>query len=125
MIVIAIATVTFSITTWALAILGIWFGCLHRCEHLPVWDTVVNLIIHNYILFTYRLLRHPNIESLIGVSLDETPIYLITEYMAKGVLMDYIRAHGRAVISKSSLYEFAKHICKAMVYLESKNLVHR
>ena len=80
-------------------------------------------IIHN--LFTYRLLRHPNIEPLIGVSLDETPIYLITEYMAKGALVDYMRAHGRTVISKSSLLEFAKHICNAMVYLESKNLVHR
>ena len=28
-------------------------------------------------------LRHPNLVCLIGVSLDELPIYLITEYMAK------------------------------------------
>ena len=28
-------------------------------------------------------LRHPNLVSLIGISLDENPIYLITEFMAK------------------------------------------
>ena len=28
-------------------------------------------------------LRHPNLVSLIGVSLDEEPFYIITEYMAK------------------------------------------
>ena len=78
-------------------------------------------------LFIYRLLRHPNVESVIGVSFDITPgpIYLVTEYMANGALLDYVRSRGRAVITRSRLYEFAKHICKAMVYLESKNLVHR
>ena len=79
--------------------------------------------MHNF--FTYRFLHHPNIESLIGVSLDEAPIYLITEYMAKGDLVDYVRSRGRAIITISNLFEFAKQICKAMIYLESKHLVHR
>ena len=62
---------------------------------------------------------------LIGVSLDEMPVYLITEYMAKGSLVEYLRSRGRAVISKQNLLDFARHICKAMVYLESKSFVHR
>lgn len=111
-----------SIVAWTLSILGIWSGLLPRSGHFPVFDTMIKSCT---ILFTYRSLRHPNVESLIGVSLDITPIYLITEYMAKGALLDYVRSRGRAVITRSSLYEFAKHICKAMVYLESKNLVHR
>lgn len=70
-------------------------------------------------------LRHPNLVCLIGVSLDEMPVYLITEYMAKGSLVEYLRSRGRAIISKQNLLDFARHICKAMVYLESKSFVHR
>ena len=32
---------------------------------------------------TFSSLRHPNLVCLIGISLDDNPIYLITEYMAK------------------------------------------
>ena len=73
----------------------------------------------------YRSLRHPNLVCLIGVSLDEMPVYLVTEFMAKGSLVEYLRSRGRAIISKQNLLDFAKHICKAMVYLESKSFVHR
>jgi len=30
-----------------------------------------------------RELRHRNLVSLIGVSIDATPVYIVTEYMAK------------------------------------------
>lgn len=52
-------------------------------------------------------------------------MYIITEYMAKGDLQEYLRSRGRAIITKSNLLEFAKHICEAMVYLESMSFVHR
>ena len=63
--------------------------------------------------------------SLIGVSLDDHPIYLVTEYMAKGSLVDYLRSRGRAVISKDNQLNFARNVCSGMVYLESKNFIHR
>ena len=86
---------------------------------------MVKLCTICFIPVSYRSLRHPNLELLIGVSLDETPIYLVTEYMAKGDLVDYVRSRGRAVITNSTLFGFAEHICKAMVYLESMNFIHR
>lgn len=70
-------------------------------------------------------LRHNNLVCLIGVSLDESPIYLVTEYMAKGSLVDYLRSRGRAVVTKQNQLDFARDICKGMVYLESQNFVHR
>jgi len=70
-------------------------------------------------------LRHSNLVCLIGVSLDSNPIYLVTEYMAKGSLVDYLRSRGRAVISKQNQLDFAKDVCKGMVYLESRSFVHR
>ena len=39
--------------------------------------------------------------------------------------MDYLRSRGRAVISKQNQLDFARHVCKGMVYLESQNFVHR
>lgn len=60
-------------------------------------------------LFFHRTLRHPNLVGLIGVSLDEPPIYLVTEYMGKGSLQEYLRCRGRAVISKQNLLDFSKY----------------
>ncbi len=57
--------------------------------------------------------------------MDESPIYLVTEFMAKGSLVDYLRSRGRAVVTKQNLLDFARDICKGMVYLESQNFVHR
>ena len=55
-----------------------------------------------------RTLRHPNLVSLIGVSLDNQPIYLVTEFMAKGSLVEYLRSRGRSVISQQNLIQFSK-----------------
>lgn len=55
-------------------------------------------------------LSHPNLVGLIGVSLDDQPIYLVTEYMAKGSLEQYLRSRGRAVITKQNQLDFAKYV---------------
>ena len=55
-----------------------------------------------------RMLQHPNLVALIGVSLDGSPIYLVTEFMAKGSLVEYLRCRGRAVVTKPHLLTFAK-----------------
>lgn len=70
-------------------------------------------------------LRHRNLVSLIGVSLDKSPIYIVTEFMAKGSMVDYLRSRGRAVISKQNQLDFARDVCNGMKYLESRNVVHR
>ena len=96
------------------------FQGVGSCLHGTLYGKIMTICF-----ISYRSLQHPNLERLIGVSLDETPIYLVTEYMAKGDLTNYVRSRGRAIITNSNLFEFAKHICKAMVYLESKNFIHR
>ncbi|XP_003386644.1 PREDICTED: tyrosine-protein kinase CSK-like [Amphimedon queenslandica] len=70
-------------------------------------------------------LSHPNLVQLIGVSVDSTQICLVTEYMGKGSLEQYLRSRGRAVITKQNQIDFAKHVCSGMVYLESHNFIHR
>ena len=70
-------------------------------------------------------LSHPNLVKLIGVSVDEKPVYIITEFMEKGSLIEYLRSRGRSVIQKSHQIGFAQHVCSGMAYLEHKDLVHR
>ena len=70
-------------------------------------------------------LRHPNVVQLIGVSLDEKPVFIVTEFIEKGPLVDYLRLQGRAVIRKKEQLGFARDVADGMAYLESKNLIHR
>ncbi|XP_069137994.1 tyrosine-protein kinase CSK-like isoform X2 [Argopecten irradians] len=69
-------------------------------------------------------LRHPNLVQLIGVVLGEN-ILIVTEFMGKGNLVEYLRSRGRSVITKKDQIDFATDTCSAMQYLESKNLAHR
>ncbi|KAJ8304367.1 hypothetical protein KUTeg_017950 [Tegillarca granosa] len=68
--------------------------------------------------------RHPNLVQLIGVVIADT-IQLVTEFMGKGNLVEYLRSRGRSVITKKDQINFSIDTCSGMQYLESKALVHR
>ncbi|XP_074601513.1 C-terminal Src kinase [Brevipalpus obovatus] len=70
-------------------------------------------------------LRHANLVQLMGVVFDGANIYLVTEFMAKGSLVDYLRSRGRLHVTKRDQIDFATHACAGMAYLESKHVVHR
>ncbi|KAM3842506.1 tyrosine-protein kinase CSK-like [Diretmus argenteus] len=71
-------------------------------------------------------LRHDNLVQLLGVILEETgSLFIVTEYMSKGSLVDYLRSRGRTVIGADSLLKFSLDVCEAMEYLEENNFVHR
>ena len=55
-----------------------------------------------------RTLQHPNLVKLIGVvpNSDKTEISLVTEYMPKGSLLDYLMSRGRNVLTKFELLKF-------------------
>jgi c-src tyrosine kinase len=52
-------------------------------------------------------LRHPNLVELLGVVLGDV-IYIVTEFMSKGSLVDYLRTRGRSVIAASDQIRFAR-----------------
>lgn len=59
------------------------------------------------VFYLCRSLRHPNLVQLIGVVVGEI-IILVTEFMDKGSLVEYLRSRGRAVITKKQQIEFAR-----------------
>lgn len=70
-------------------------------------------------------LRHANLVQLLGVVFDGPAIYLVTEYMGKGSLVDYLRTRGRQHVTKKDQINFATDTAAGMAYLESKHVVHR
>ncbi|CAG7702927.1 unnamed protein product [Allacma fusca] len=70
-------------------------------------------------------LRHPNLVQLLGVVLEGRNIYLVTEYMSKGSLLDYLRSRGRLHVTKTDQINFAYDTCAGMEYLEKRRVVHR
>jgi len=70
-------------------------------------------------------MQHENLVRLIGVAVASNPIMIVSEFMAKGCLLDFLRSRGRAVITGAVQLGFTKDICAAMLFLEQKNFVHR
>ena len=56
-----------------------------------------------------RTLKHRNLVELSGVSLGE-PIYIVTEFMGRGSLVDYLRSRGRTVVTKKDQINFARWV---------------
>ncbi|KAI5726053.1 hypothetical protein M8J77_023263 [Diaphorina citri] len=70
-------------------------------------------------------LRHENLVELLGLVLNGKHILLVTEFMAKGSLVDYLRSRGRQHVTAKHQIHFALDTCSGMEYLESRKVVHR
>ncbi|XP_003742915.1 tyrosine-protein kinase Src64B [Galendromus occidentalis] len=70
--------------------------------------------------------RHDKLVSLYAVCSKEEPIYIITEYMSNGSLLEYLRKQDeKTKVKLPVLIDMAAQIASGMQYLESKQLIHR
>ncbi|XP_020660304.2 tyrosine-protein kinase BTK isoform X1 [Pogona vitticeps] len=69
-------------------------------------------------------LSHEKLVQLFGVCTKERPILIVTEYLSKGCLLNYLR-DNRSSFQATELLEMCKDVCEAMEYLESKQFLHR
>ena len=76
---------------------------------------------HKFFLYPVLLLLliHP------GVCTREKPIYIITEYMPLGNLLEFLRQADKAELPPVTLIYMASQVAAAMRYLEGKNFIHR
>ena len=71
-----------------------------------------------------KKLKHQNLIQLYGVCTKEGPIYIITELMKHGSLLEYLRGDGRS-LKLPQLINMGAQIASGMAYLEEKNYIHR
>mmetsp|Transcript_98001 Transcript_98001/g.136130 ORF Transcript_98001/g.136130 Transcript_98001/m.136130 type:complete len:514 (+) Transcript_98001:198-1739(+) len=71
-----------------------------------------------------KKLRHPKLIQLYAVCTDGEPIYIVTELMKHGSLLDYLHDKGRA-LKLPQLVDMAAQIAAGMAYLEAQNYIHR
>ncbi|KAK5647289.1 hypothetical protein RI129_002181 [Pyrocoelia pectoralis] len=71
-----------------------------------------------------KKLRHQKLIQLYAVCTMEEPIFIITELMKNGSLLDYLQGKGK-VLKLQQLIDMAAQIAAGMAYLESQNYIHR
>uniref|UniRef100_A0A6J0V0S4 Tyrosine-protein kinase n=1 Tax=Pogona vitticeps TaxID=103695 RepID=A0A6J0V0S4_9SAUR len=70
-------------------------------------------------------LRHPKLIQLYAVCTLEDPIYIITELMRYGSLLEYLQNDGGSRIHLQQQVDMAAQVASGMAYLESQNYIHR
>ncbi|XP_043954631.1 tyrosine-protein kinase Tec isoform X1 [Gambusia affinis] len=69
-------------------------------------------------------LSHPKLVQLYGVCSQQRPIYIVTEFMQQGCLVNYLRQR-RGSFSLGSLLDMCLDVCEGMEYLEANSFIHR
>ncbi|XP_067941219.1 tyrosine-protein kinase ABL1-like isoform X3 [Watersipora subatra] len=89
-----------------------------REEHMNIADFLAEAGV-------MKRMKHPNLVQLLGVCTRQAPLYIITEYMSHGNLLDHLRKTKHEDMGPSVLMYIASQIAAGMQYLESHSFVHR
>ncbi|XP_059106296.1 cytoplasmic tyrosine-protein kinase BMX [Peromyscus eremicus] len=73
---------------------------------------------------TMMKLSHPKLVKFYGVCSKKYPIYIVTEYITNGCLLNYLKSHGKG-LETSQLLEMCYDVCEGMAFLESHQFIHR
>ncbi|XP_021066402.1 tyrosine-protein kinase TXK isoform X1 [Mus pahari] len=108
------------------------FGVVHLGEwraHIPVAIKAINegsMSEEDFIEEAKVMMKlsHSRLVQLYGVCIQQKPLYIVTEFMENGCLLDYLRDRkGR--LQKALLLSMCQDICEGMAYLERSCYIHR
>uniref|UniRef100_A0A8C1CEP8 Tyrosine-protein kinase n=2 Tax=Cyprinus carpio TaxID=7962 RepID=A0A8C1CEP8_CYPCA len=71
-----------------------------------------------------KQLQHERLVKLYAVVTKE-PIYIVTEYMANGSLLDFLKTDDGHKLKLPKLIDMAAQIAEGMAFIERKNYIHR
>ncbi|XP_032708100.1 tyrosine-protein kinase Tec isoform X3 [Lontra canadensis] len=69
-------------------------------------------------------LTHPKLVQLYGVCTQQKPIYIVTEFMERGCLLNFLRQR-QGHFSRDVLLSMCQDVCEGMDYLERNSFIHR
>ncbi|XP_048204947.1 tyrosine-protein kinase HCK isoform X2 [Perognathus longimembris pacificus] len=71
-----------------------------------------------------KTLQHDKLVKLHAVVTQE-PIYIVTEFMAKGSLLDFLKSQEGSKQPFPKLIDFSAQIAEGMAFIERRNYIHR
>ncbi|KAI4890508.1 hypothetical protein NFI96_011445, partial [Prochilodus magdalenae] len=71
-----------------------------------------------------KKLRHDKLVQLYAV-VSQEPIYIVTEYMSKGSLLDFLKEGEGKLLKLPQLVDMAAQISDGMAFIERMNYIHR
>ncbi|XKL64958.1 hypothetical protein PGB90_005044 [Kerria lacca] len=110
------------------------FGVVRRAKWRGYMDTAVKMMKEGTMseddfieeAKVMTKLQHANLVQLYGVCSKHRPIYIVTEYMRHGSLLNYLRRHeANLTCNIGLLLDMCIQVCKGMAYLEKHNYIHR
>ena len=72
-----------------------------------------------------KKLIHPKLVQLYAVCSREEPIYIVTELMTTGSLLEFLHREGRQVLDMTKMIDISAQVAEGMEFLESHGFVHR
>lgn len=72
-----------------------------------------------------KKMRHENLVQLFAVCTKEEPVFIITELMSKGALINYLQTNEGKSLTLNIYIHMATQIASGMAYLEREKYVHR
>lgn len=72
-----------------------------------------------------KKLRHSNLIQLYAVCTQEEPIYIVTELMKHGSLLEYLKDGAGKDLRLPQLIDMSAQVASGMAYLERHNYIHR
>ncbi|TKS76906.1 Tyrosine-protein kinase HCK [Collichthys lucidus] len=72
-----------------------------------------------------KSLQHDKLVRLHAVVTKEEPIYIITEFMEKGSLLDFLKSDEGNRVQLPKLIDFSAQTAEGMAYIEQRNYIHR
>jgi len=70
-------------------------------------------------------LRHKHILRLFGYFYDETRVFLILEYAAKGEMYKYLQKQREGHFDEATTSKYIRQMTEALMYCHSKKVIHR
>jgi fyn-related kinase len=72
-----------------------------------------------------KKIHHPNLLQLYAVCTLEEPIYIVTELVKHGSLLDYLRTGDGRNLQLSQMIDMCAQVASGMSYLEEHSYIHR
>jgi len=106
--------------------LGIWNGKYVAIKKFNLKEKKTSKYALNKFIKEINIisnLRHPNIVLYMGASFNKDEYYMVSEYITKGSLFEYIHLHKQK-LTENEILNIAYELAVALKYLHSRKICH-